>query len=98
MGSYNETIVGRGKNKKEALREAWDQYVFENGHRCSLRETESAKKLRDVPPIKPMSEMKRVRNAFGRVETVEFVSSKEDPSAPKSEWLEEWEFEVWVHS
>jgi hypothetical protein len=89
MGSYNEFLTGRGKNRAEALRAAWDEYVEENGTRCSLRPPIKGRLLRTVPPVKPMAKVER---------GIEYRWSAEDPTAPKSEWLEEWEFEVWVHS
>lgn len=102
MGSYNEVLVGRGKNRADALANAWDEYVYQNGHRCSLRKTESARKLRDVPPVKPHVEVRKEPGynlrGYRQMQEVAYHSMREDPAAPRSEWLEEWEFEVWVHS
>jgi hypothetical protein len=89
MGSYNEFMTGRGKNKSEAYRNACDEYIHENGHRCSIRDTIKAKMVKRVPPDK-MQETVIGRNTF--------IASRPDETAPESEWLEVWEFEVWVHS
>lgn len=102
MGSFNEFLRGTGKNKADALAKAWQEYVFENGHRCSLRETESAKLIRKVPPMKPHVEKQTVKtyNSLGYAKNVtqEIHSWQPDPTAPAKDWLEEWEFEVWVHA
>ena len=95
---FNEFLTGRGKTKKEALQNAWDAYVYENGHRCDLRDTISAELKRTVPPTKSMTRVDTYRDQFGRKKDVTVHYSGEDASAPKSEWEQEWTFEVWVHA
>jgi hypothetical protein len=87
--TYNEFITGEGENKMEAFDKAWNEYVYENGHRCSERGIIAAKLLERVPPMKQQSRL------VGRTQ---FISMERDLTAPQAEWLERWEFEVWVHS
>jgi hypothetical protein len=88
MGHEDITLRGKGKNKQEAYRNALDDFFHENGHRYHVSEDLSSKKLRDVPPKKE----KRTPKG-GNV----YITYEEDPTAPKSEWLEEWEFEIDFH-
>lgn len=89
MGRFNEVLVGVGKNREEAFRAAWDDYVYENGHRCSFRGHIAAERVARVPPDKPYVE---------RRGPIELRGVRPDPTAPDAEWLERWKFEVWVHA
>lgn len=89
MGTYNEVIFGAGLTKHDALADAWNEYVYEHGHRCSYRGTRNARLLRKQPPQKPHVE---TRNGMT------YHSVKPDPNAPPDEWLEVWQFEIDVHS
>ena len=98
MGSYNEFVTGKGKSKAEAFDNAWRDYVDENGHRCSFRGEIKAKLLRTEPPLKRHVEKGAPVRFKGRMEPMEIISMQPDPTAPTSEWVQVWEFEVWVHS
>lgn len=98
MGSYNEILVGQGRTRQEAKANAWDAYVHENGHRCSLRGEISAELVRYLPPKKWVTVQEQCRDHFGRRRTIDVTHQVADTQARQSEWLQEWKFEVWVHS
>ena len=88
MGHFNNIITGCGKNQVEARRDAIDQFMSENGERHSVRECKPLKMVK-VPPQKPVI----VKN--GRFSTTSYQS---DPTAPQSEWLEQWSFDLHTHA
>lgn len=88
MGHFNNTVTGTGKDKIEARRDAIDQFITENGNRHSVRDCKAVSMVK-VPPKKPVT----VKN--GRFSSTSYQT---DPTAPQSEWLEEWTFELHTHA
>lgn len=86
MGHENTTITGIGKNQIEAKRDAIDQFLCEHGRRHSVRECKTLKMVK-VPPKKEFKEPGRYGSIY----------YKEDPTAPQSEWLEQWSFDLHTH-
>jgi hypothetical protein len=89
MGHFYTEMTGTGKNRKEALEDAWSEFLYEEGHRHDRRDEDQGKFLKKVPPKKTV-ETKR-----GNVLYIEQV---EDLDAPQSEWLEVWEFVLHSHA
>lgn len=89
MGHHYNTVTGIGRNRREASEQAIADFLHEHGHRHSLRGTAKAKLLRKVPPQKTHEE---------RRGAMTYVSQVDDPEAPLSQWLEEWEFELHTHA
>ena len=89
MGHHYNTINGTGKNRKEAERNAIDDFLHEHGHRHSVRGIEEAKMIRKVPPKKQLTERTHYQTVVRQVD---------DPDAPPDQWLEEWEFELHTHA
>jgi hypothetical protein len=89
MGHFHETVRGIGKDRAEAVRNGIDDFMRENGTRHSVRDTSKFKLLRKVPPERMVEEV-----IGGR----KYLTNKPDESAPKREWLEEWEFELHTHA
>ena len=88
MGHHYNTITGTGKNQGEAKREAIDDFLNMEGNRHSIRECKAMSMVK-VPPKKPVT----VKN--GRFSS---TSWQIDPTAPQSEWLEQWTFELHTHA
>jgi hypothetical protein len=100
MGHFHQTIKGIGKNRKEAEQAAISEFLHENGHRHSVRDTSKFKLLRKVPPMKQVETIREggIDWRTGRVVKHTYIESVEDPSAPQKDWLEEWEFELHTHA
>lgn len=93
MGSWTETQVGTGRDREEAWDNVCSAYRDEYGYSHSIREVVLGTLIRKVPPIKEVRTTTISR--WGNNVTIRY---EEDPSAPQSEWLEEWRFEFWVHA
>ena len=88
MGHHYNTATGTGKNKDEAKRDAIDSFLNEEGNRHSVRDCKALSMIK-VPPKKPVT----VKN--GRYTSTSYQT---DPTAPQSEWLEQWTFELHTHA
>lgn len=99
MGHHYNTVRGIGKDKEDAKHAAIDQFLYENGHRHSVRGVESAKMIRKVPPQKQVEE-KKAHRVFGYAypQYTTYIRMVDDPDAPPEKWLEEWEFELHTHA
>lgn len=91
MGSWTETQRGTGKNREEAWDDVRSAYQAEYGWSHSIRDVVLGTLIRKVPPTKPVKTGSR-RDGYVS------IRYEPDPTAPQSEWLEEWEFEFWVHA
>lgn len=89
MGHFHDKVTATGKDRQDAEQNAIADFYYEHGHRYDIREVVSAVLIRKVPPMKTVTEV-RGRN--------EYISSQPDPTAPESEWLEEWEFVLHSHA
>jgi NifU-like protein involved in Fe-S cluster formation len=89
MGHFHDRVKEIGKTVKEAENRACDQFMYENGQRYDIRDVKMIRKVRDVPPKK---ECKVLKGKYT------YITMEEDPTAPKSEWLGEWEFEIHSHA
>ena len=98
MGHYYTAIKAVGKNRQEAEASAIHDFFYEHGHRHSLREIESAKFVRKVPPKKEVR--KDVSGGWRGHLNVPYVRIEmvEDQDAPPEQWLEEWEFVLHTHT
>lgn len=85
MGHHYNTIRGVGKDRQEAQSRAIDDFLYEEGHRHSVRGVDKAELIQKVPPMRIVTEGN-------------FMFNKPDPNAPESEWLEEWQFELHTHA
>jgi hypothetical protein len=92
-GHFYEMVVAVGKNRKEAERNAIDEFLLENGHRHSVRGVDKARLIEKVPPNK----QKETVRGRGR-DSMTYVEYLPDPTAPENEWLEKWEFELHTHA
>lgn len=90
MGHYYTKIVGIGKDEDDARSIAIYEFLYEHGRRHNVREVKTLRLVELVPPKKE----KRVDCANGDV----LISSEPDPTAPKEEWLQKWEFEIHSHA
>ena len=98
LGHFYNTITGVGKNRKEAETRAIADFMYEHGHRHSVRGIEAAKMLRKVPPKKNVEEkLPAGHRPYGNNHTI-IVRTVEDTDAPPEKWLEEWEFELHTHA
>lgn len=88
MGHFNTNITGIGRNKNEAKNDAIDQFLCENGNRHSVRDCKGLK-MEKVPP------KKQVEKKVGRHT---YITMEENPTAPQSEWLEKWTFDLHTHA
>lgn len=94
MGHFHDRVKAIGKTVREAQNNACDQFMYENGQRYDIRDVTLIQKVRDVPPKKwVVTGSMRIN---GRSEQVQ--EQVEDTTAPKSEWLGEWEFEIHSHA
>jgi hypothetical protein len=89
MGHHHNTIVGTGKNRKEAQREAIDEFLEEEGHRHSVRDCSGGHCIKKVPPQHTVKK-KEGSNTY--------ITSEPNHDAPKDQWLEVWEFELHTHA
>jgi hypothetical protein len=87
MGHHNNTISGVGKNKEEAKREAIADFMAQEGNRHSVRDCKALSMVK-VPPKKLFKEPGKYGASY----------YKEDPTAPQSEWLEKWTFDLHTHA
>lgn len=89
MGHFYTEIRGEGKDRKEALANALDDFFYEEGHRHNLREVTKSEFIERVPPT-------GVRTVKGGV--VHFDGTRRNENAPAEEWLEVWKFEIHTHA
>lgn len=89
MGHFSTTVRGKGKNQREAERNAVDEFLHENGDRHSIRHVINPKFIEQVPPM-------GVESCEGRTTIFDFT--KPNVAAPKTEWLELWEFTLESHA
>ena len=89
MGHFHTVIVGEGKDRKEAERNAIDDFLYEEGHRHDVRGIDRAKKLKDVPPMHTVEKREGPHT---------IITSERNHSAPKKDWNEVWEFELHTHA
>lgn len=89
MGHHYNTIIGKGKNRKDAENNAISEFLYEEGRRHSVRDCSKAKRISRVAPEKTVK--KKVGNDT-------FITSAPDKDAPKDQWLEVWEFELHTHA
>lgn len=95
MAHNYDTVRGIGKDREDAESAAVSEFLYENGRRHDVRDVESPKLIRKVPPKKRVEEERRSRD--GRLLAI-VVSMVDDPEAPPDQWLEEWEFVLHTHS
>jgi hypothetical protein len=84
MGHFNTTITGTGKNKEEAKSIAIYNFLAEEGERHSVRDCKALSMVK-VPPKNPIKDGK-------------YTVYQPDPTAPQSEWLEQWTFDLHTHA
>ena len=89
MGHFYEDYVGRGKNRSEAQRNMEQEFYFENGHRCDIRDVTNPRLLRTEPPTKWVNTSTNPR--------MQYMEERPDPDAPKDQWIQVWLFHVHYH-
>ena len=91
MGHFHDKRKAIGKNKKDAENRAYSDYLNEMGSRYDIRDIKAVKFIREVPPKKKVTKT-------WRGETYTDYTNEDDLTAPKSEWMQEWEFEIHSHA
>ena len=90
MGHFYTTVEAEGRDKKDAEYEAISRFISENGTRHSVREVLNPKFLGSFPPYGVVT---KLRNG----DTVHDFTVRNE-SAPKSQWVERWEFTLHTHA
>lgn len=106
MGHFNTIVRGAGKDRREAQQVAVQEFLHEHGHRHDVRDITPLRMIRKVPPHKWVQrEAFRTVPTFPRfggsgsmTEKIILHEYAEDATAPQSEWLEEWEFDLHTHA
>jgi hypothetical protein len=97
MGHFYTEVTATGKDRQEAQAAAIADFLFENGQRHSVREVTKPRLLRRVPPKVRRETLKQGKPWLGMPNYV-IVEMVEDLSAPKRDWLEEWQFTLHTHA
>jgi hypothetical protein len=90
MGHHYNVIIGEGKNRLEAQRNAVDDFIRKEGTRHSVRDISYGKMIEELPPLGVFSV-----NASG-TKIHDFTRRNHD--APKDQWVQRWEFELHTHA
>lgn len=90
MGHFYNTVRGKGKDRREAERDAIDSFLYENGNRHDVRDVGKARLIVTVPPMG--------LHYFTKSGQEVFDGTKPNTSAPREQWLQEWEFELHTHA
>ena len=89
MGHFHNTIVGKGKTRKEAQNNAIDDFLYEEGNRHDVRDCSGGECIKKVPPMHTVKKKKGGNT---------FITSEANEDAPKDQWLEVWQFELHTHA